>query len=525
MEKAKNVSAIKYDNKAPQNQEFIVDHKNITVGFRHIRAIENACRTVEARLRAEFQNPLAEILKYLNLAENRLPEQSIECAIRPFFYFGMDHSKISTQESFQNAVRELLDDAESIAIFNQMIRVCFQAFELRVDSKKSHRSVHAAIGPASLSRPIPHATVHCTYYWSKTGSSSIHIGQMIRWKGFNFFISYGRAHSKTADSFMNSVEKHMHLTHTEFTRVVERELITRFADPLDEFSRDNYLEHNFPDRRSIVERIASHILPNKVPPTTENFIKLAARQTTLLEFEALKVNTNTAYKTVARQELRYFNDISKSIPSASLQKHLFCDGSARQHLLELKQHPIQNLLLDKNTLKAIALPLNAPISAALNADLPTLPMSIIEVSWKAYVTEQRLVTILNNFRRNSLLGNAATLTLIFQLANIRFMNTKLIELPIDRQFLLYVLEYVDAYLDYTTIELPLEKIALTHLLNVPTHYDPIDFGGLPRITKAHFINALIQHLSEWRQIQFPASKPKQITSNTPDQTTQLFDFS
>src|SRR5690606_13041084 len=122
----------------------------------------------------------------------------------------------------------------------------------RVDSKKSHRSVHAAFGPASLSRPIPHATVHCTYYWSKTGSSSIHIGQMIRWKGFNFFISYGRAHYKTADCFMNGVEKHMHLTHTEFTRVVERELITHFADPFDEFNRDNYFEHNFPDRRSIV---------------------------------------------------------------------------------------------------------------------------------------------------------------------------------------------------------------------------------------------------------------------------------
>lgn len=498
--------------------EYVSQH-DIERGYQHIMDIIIACRQVEVQLRQQGQNPLADTLKYLNLAEPRLTDAIIDNAIRPFFYFGSDHDKIPNQKPFQDAVCEKLSNPDARSIFELMIRRYFQVFDFRIDGRNGKKTIRVALDRNGTPKQSVPSAVHSVFPWSPANKkAAIYVGQLVTWNDCKFFVAYGRINPKVFTALKRSSRTHRDITHGDFLDGIQSQLFIRLADPFDKHRLDQYLLKNTPSHSEIFSQLACHILGYANPTRLSHLVAHAVQQTNTHDIAALNQKVNKAYEAIVLDEHGYFTSVPKNIPRSTLHNILLCDpATATQHLQEIEQHPLKYLLLTPATLASANLSPTNTIHQARTAELSRPLQDTIESAWKAYVTEQRLLKILGDPKNSSFFYEAAILDLVFQTAAPQFLHTKILDIPLKERFQNYLLADIAYYIyDYPTY-IYFDKITLDHLVNPPEDHHPINFDALPKATKTHFTQAIVQYLSTWRQTAAPTltNQPTTAQSQAP----------
>ncbi len=487
--------------------------------YQHILDIVSACRQVEAQLRQQGQNPLADTLKFLNLAEPRLTEKIIECAIRPFFYFGTCYNKIPNQKPFQDAVSEKLSNPEAQVVFEQLIHRYFQVFDSRIDGRNGKRTIRVALDRNGTPRQSIPTAVHSIFPWIPTNANAaFYIGQLVTWNDCKFFIAYGRLTPKVLTAFKRSVSTHRDITHGEFLGEIQSQLFTRLADPYDKHRLDQYLKKNTPSRADVLLQLSGHVLNKGNSAWLGLLVEHAARQTTAHDLKTFCQKLDDTYNTIVLGEHKLFPSIAQSIPRSTLPNSLFCNQTtAVQHLQALEQHPLRYLHLTPQTLLSANLSSTHNIHQARAAELPQPLKDTIERAWKTYATEQRLIKIIGDVPTNPYFYESSILSLVFQLADARFLHTKVIDIPLESRFQNYLLSDVGYYLYDYPGSVRYHEVTLHQLINPPENYDPMNFNVLPKVTKTRFTEAILEHLSTWRQTTLPTAihQPTPAPTQTP----------
>lgn len=499
-------------------------------GKQLIEHIFETCRSLETELREQRQNPLAETFRFLNLAEPRLSEKAIERSVRPFFYFSLQHDRISNQQAFQDTVRTRLNSPDAVEIFDTLIRRYFQAFDYRVDGRNGKKTFSIMLGPPAYEKPVTRYPFHAMVSWGKSGTSPIHIAKSISWKNCEFVVSIGKLSATITTAFKRSLRYYLDHSHSEFLSIAQPLFIARLADPADRHRLDHYLINNTPTPTDVLEYIAEETARTTAALPSHALISYSARHHTETQINALNQAITYSYAGALNQKFAFYPPLSRQIPLQFILQTLYLEPEqAAKHLQSAQNHPVQHLLLDAQTLRDANLSPDTPIyqTHTLPADNPSA--EIIRKARQTYLTEQRLATILRAAIQAPQFGFIFPEFIAASLADKRFFHTRLGDLNLDSRTQTTLFRFVRSYIARTLPALEHQDasdITLGELRNPPPHHDPIYFSDLPTTARQQFDLAFIQHLAHWRSTYTPPAAParQQAASETINALQEINDL-